>query len=509
MFVFCGIVMLKVFVKKVVVVLLGVLLLGACMVFDKERKILDSAGDVYFRLLSCINPQYWKDKAIIEPYFDAEWYIQHYGDAVKKSGLAPIDHYMQRGCRGHWKRHCDPNPWFKVTLYLDRLWPCSGDPFLDYLKQPVLSVPDNAEIVDVLANESEFERAWLAVEGLMRLNKYKVRLTIPKAYENKIPSCFATQIKRGLDIDFASQKISFYQSSFLRQPDRFGLTELQAKQGYKYVAQKSVMRVVLDGGHECHWHQMTASDWRKGVCVNPTVLNVGSYTDEAVLRFHMNDDDFKLYMKQISPVFDLMFVGLEIDVPQAKVVPGFMDTWHDEMPEEKEFSLSFLLSNDLSPREGETRLCKMRVDVFENEKQFAMPTRFCISRRKLDQFPKRLHDRALPTDSKIWVFKSMFNVASENTRQRNYFTEKLLGCFETLTVPLYIGCPNIGDYFDMRGMFIVNSIDELKKVVATLTPEVYQKMLPYVKKNREIARQFLTLKERLVNEFLNKVYGAS
>ena len=54
----------------------------------------------------------------------------------------------------------------------------------------------------------------------------------------------------------------------------------------------------------------------------------------------------------------------------------------------------------------------------------------------------------------------LFHVAIENVRQPHYFTEKLLDCFLTNTMPIYWGCPNIGAYFDTSGMIIITDEDE-------------------------------------------------
>ena len=55
----------------------------------------------------------------------------------------------------------------------------------------------------------------------------------------------------------------------------------------------------------------------------------------------------------------------------------------------------------------------------------------------------------------------MYSIVMENDRYPSYFTEKLTDCFVTGTVPIYWGAPDIGDYFNTDGMFIVNSIDEI------------------------------------------------
>ena len=58
---------------------------------------------------------------------------------------------------------------------------------------------------------------------------------------------------------------------------------------------------------------------------------------------------------------------------------------------------------------------------------------------------------ALPA-AKLLLFDAMFSLAVENVAQDDYFTEKLLDCFLTRTVPIYWGCPNAAAYFDPEGI---------------------------------------------------------
>ena len=46
----------------------------------------------------------------------------------------------------------------------------------------------------------------------------------------------------------------------------------------------------------------------------------------------------------------------------------------------------------------------------------------------------------------------MFSIAIENASYETYFTEKLLDCFATGTIPVYYGAPDIGDYFNKDGI---------------------------------------------------------
>ena len=52
----------------------------------------------------------------------------------------------------------------------------------------------------------------------------------------------------------------------------------------------------------------------------------------------------------------------------------------------------------------------------------------------------------------------MFNVAVENNQSETYFTEKLLNCFATGTVPIYFGATNLSPWFDMRGVIPFKSL---------------------------------------------------
>jgi hypothetical protein len=83
-----------------------------------------------------------------------------------------------------------------------------------------------------------------------------------------------------------------------------------------------------------------------------------------------------------------------------------------------------------------------------------------------------------------------FNIACENQLINNMFTEKLLDCFTSRTVPIYFGCPNLGKYFDVRGVIQFNTIEHLEHILATLTPEDYERRLPYIEANYQLSRPY-------------------
>ena len=84
-----------------------------------------------------------------------------------------------------------------------------------------------------------------------------------------------------------------------------------------------------------------------------------------------------------------------------------------------------------------------------------------------------------------------FSVAIENCKRDYWFTEKLIDCFMTGTIPIYWGCPSIGDFFDTRGMLIFDNMDQFSKLLSELTEERYNEMLPYIHNNFDAAKKYL------------------
>lgn len=83
-----------------------------------------------------------------------------------------------------------------------------------------------------------------------------------------------------------------------------------------------------------------------------------------------------------------------------------------------------------------------------------------------------------------------FSVVIENSKAQNYFTEKIVDCFAVGTIPIYWGCPNIGDFFDIRGIIVVNSLEEIKQAVASLNEKEYALRAEAVQNNLRLMRNY-------------------
>ena len=80
-----------------------------------------------------------------------------------------------------------------------------------------------------------------------------------------------------------------------------------------------------------------------------------------------------------------------------------------------------------------------------------------------------------------------FSIEVENSFLPNYFTEKLLDCFATGTIPIYWGCPNLADHFNPEGVLQFTTVAELIEILNNISEDLYKEKLEAVKENYEIA----------------------
>jgi hypothetical protein len=71
----------------------------------------------------------------------------------------------------------------------------------------------------------------------------------------------------------------------------------------------------------------------------------------------------------------------------------------------------------------------------------------------------------------------------------HYWTEKIADCFLAGTVPIYWGCPNIGDYFPSDAMIRLESLDprlSSEQVQAEATVEGYGRRLAALREAKRL-----------------------
>ena len=133
------------------------------------------------------------------------------------------------------------------------------------------------------------------------------------------------------------------------------------------------------------------------------------------------------------------------------------------------------------------------ISTFASTKQFTEghKLRFQAANRfegKIDTYGRGFGN---PVDNKEEGLSDYyFSVTIENCRQPGYWTEKIVDCFATKTIPLYWGAPHVGDFFNPDGIIWFENLDELQKILPTLTPEEYERRLPAIEENFKLVEKY-------------------
>ncbi|MEX5598600.1 hypothetical protein [Pseudophaeobacter sp. C1-32P7] len=83
-----------------------------------------------------------------------------------------------------------------------------------------------------------------------------------------------------------------------------------------------------------------------------------------------------------------------------------------------------------------------------------------------------------------------YSVVIENVQEPNCFTEKLIDAILCETVPIYWGCPNIGDFFDTEGMILCNDLADMERAVRSISAEDYAQRLPALRAAKPAAAHY-------------------
>ena len=171
-------------------------------------------------------------------------------------------------------------------------------------------------------------------------------------------------------------------------------------------------------------------------------------------------------------------------IPKARLLMATSCWVRGYVPKEKKFSISTLVGGKVNPIFPGY---KLRHDLWKMQDMILTPKDFYLSGEvrwaEADYNTNKHIEGSIVPLSKAPLFDSQFHIAIENISMRNMFTEKLIDCFQTRTVPIYYGCTNIGDFFNPLGMFQVNNLREMIDVCNSLTSDLYELMMPYIREN--------------------------
>lgn len=97
----------------------------------------------------------------------------------------------------------------------------------------------------------------------------------------------------------------------------------------------------------------------------------------------------------------------------------------------------------------------------------------------------------------------MFSIIVENYKDDLYFTEKILNCFATGTIPIYYGANNIGKKFDINGIITFNNLQELQDILENINFDLYSSKIESVKTNLELCRDYFSIEDYIYKNYFN------
>jgi hypothetical protein len=187
--------------------------------------------------------------------------------------------------------------------------------------------------------------------------------------------------------------------------------------------------------------------------------------------------------------------------PKARLFIGSCTWVHNYIPIQKKFSVSALIGGKNKPiMEGYA----LRHNLWKVKEQITIPIDFYLSS----------HCRFLGADytinkvlgnSKFPLYDSQFHITIENTSMNNLIANRLIDCFQTKTVPIFYGCPNVGNYFNIEGIIMVRNLEEIISACNKLTPQTYDSMLPAIEDNYNRSHTWCSFEKIMENAILQLI----
>lgn len=97
----------------------------------------------------------------------------------------------------------------------------------------------------------------------------------------------------------------------------------------------------------------------------------------------------------------------------------------------------------------------------------------------------------------------MYSVVIENSREAGYFTEKIVDACLCRTVPIYWGAPDIGDYFDLEGVIVCQSAQDILAAIKSISANDYEARHDAIKRNVIFAKKYADVEMRAALEVLS------
>jgi hypothetical protein len=140
----------------------------------------------------------------------------------------------------------------------------------------------------------------------------------------------------------------------------------------------------------------------------------------------------------------------------------------------------------------------LRHELIDRQNEIKIPTRF------FPTFGDRYNIEEARIGRETVYANSQFNVAIENVSRRGWFTEKLIDCFLFKTIPIYWGCSNIENFFNIEGIIKFRNVDDLIYISNNyLTEDLYNSKKDILEENFQSALKWINYENVLTSNILD------
>jgi len=210
--------------------------------------------------------------------------------------------------------------------------------------------------------------------------------------------------------------------------------------------------------------------------------------------------NFRKYVLKNYKLFDAILTYDDIVLKNCNNshYMAFGTTWAQDYDTQKE---KLFQVSHLTGFKSKTQGHLLRHEINNLQELIKTPKDFYVSH--IRDVPNK-HANKILHESKAPLFDSQFHICIENSKQNWYFSEKLIDCFITKTIPIYWGCDDIGKFFNTDGFFIANNASEIIKICNDLKHDTYQSKIKYINENYEKCIYYSETNDRL-KETIEKI----
>lgn len=106
---------------------------------------------------------------------------------------------------------------------------------------------------------------------------------------------------------------------------------------------------------------------------------------------------------------------------------------------------------------------------------------------------------------KIWdsLGEYRYSIVIENEIDDYWITERICNCFASMTVPIYIGSPKIGKFFNLDGIICIssNDISSIDEIISQCCEKDYLRRLPAIRDNFERVKNYHCKEDWIFNHY--------